>query len=62
MAPGLFGTICEHLDEAGLVTERSRVVLEKPIGTDLATAQQVNAAVGRVFEESSIFRIDHYLG
>jgi glucose-6-phosphate 1-dehydrogenase len=62
VAPGLFGTICEHLDEAGLVTERSRVVLEKPMGTDLATAQQVNAAVGRVFEESSIFRIDHYLG
>jgi glucose-6-phosphate 1-dehydrogenase len=62
VAPGLFGTICEHLDQAGLVTERSRVVLEKPMGTDLATARQVNAAVGRVFEESSIFRIDHYLG
>ena len=62
VAPGLFGTICEHLDEVGLVTERSRVVLEKPVGTDLASAQAINEAVGRVFDESSIFRIDHYLG
>lgn len=62
VAPGLFGAICEHLDEVGLVTERSRVVLEKPVGTDLASAQAINEAVGRVFDESSIFRIDHYLG
>lgn len=62
VAPALFGTICEHLDEVGLVTERSRVVLEKPVGTDLASAERINEAVGRVFEETSIFRIDHYLG
>jgi glucose-6-phosphate 1-dehydrogenase len=62
VAPGLFGTICEHLDEVGLVTERSRVVLEKPVGSDLASARLINEAVGRVFDESSIFRIDHYLG
>ena len=62
VAPGLFGTICEHLDEVGLATERSRVVLEKPMGSDLATARRVNEAVGRVFDESNIFRIDHYLG
>ena len=43
-------------------TERSRVVLEKPIGTDLASARAVNDAVGRVFDEYQIFRIDHYLG
>ena len=62
VAPALFGPICEHLDQVGLATDRSRVVLEKPIGTDLATAETVNEAVGRVFDESHIFRIDHYLG
>ncbi|WP_374454476.1 glucose-6-phosphate dehydrogenase [Nocardioides sp.] len=62
VAPALFGAICQHLDEVGLVTERSRVVLEKPVGSDLASARAINEAVGRVFDESSIFRIDHYLG
>ncbi|WP_310528565.1 glucose-6-phosphate dehydrogenase [Nocardioides sp.] len=62
VAPALFGPICEHLDQVGLASERSRVVLEKPIGSDLASAEEVNRAVGRVFEESHIFRIDHYLG
>ncbi|MCW2834911.1 MAG: glucose-6-phosphate 1-dehydrogenase [Nocardioides sp.] len=62
VAPALFGPICEHLDQHGLATDRSRVVLEKPIGTDLATAETINEAVGRVFDESHIFRIDHYLG
>jgi glucose-6-phosphate 1-dehydrogenase len=58
----LFGTIADQLQELGLVTEKSRVVLEKPIGSDLASAREVNDAVGRVFDESQIFRIDHYLG
>ena len=58
----LFGPICERLDELGLVTEQSRVVLEKPIGSDLASSRVVNDAVGRVFEEGQVFRIDHYLG
>jgi glucose-6-phosphate 1-dehydrogenase len=60
--PTLFGAICQRLDEIGVVDERARVVLEKPIGHDLASARQVNDAVGRVFAESQIFRIDHYLG
>ena len=60
--PVLFGPICDHLDQFGLATDRSRVVLEKPIGTDLASAEIINEAVGRVFDESHIFRIDHYLG
>jgi glucose-6-phosphate 1-dehydrogenase len=38
------------------------VVLEKPLGRDLASAKQINAEVGKVFEESQIYRIDHYLG
>ena len=62
VAPSVFGLICDQLDEVGLVTERSRVVMEKPIGHDLASSQQVNDAVGRVFDESQVFRIDHYLG
>jgi glucose-6-phosphate 1-dehydrogenase len=62
VAPKLFGAICQRLDEIGVVDERARVVLEKPIGHDLASARAVNDAVGRVFAESQIFRIDHYLG
>ena len=61
-APDLYGAIARHVDEKGLRTEASRIVLEKPIGTDLETARQVNEGVGRHFPESSIFRIDHYLG
>ena len=41
-APSLFTAICKHLSQAGLVDELSRVVLEKPLGTDLASAQQIN--------------------
>ena len=62
VAPKLFGSICQRLDEIGVVDERARVVLEKPIGHDLASAREVNESVGRVFQESQIFRIDHYLG
>ena len=62
VAPRLFGSICQRLDEIGVVDERARVVLEKPIGHDLASAREVNDAVGRVFGEAQIFRIDHYLG
>ncbi|OBF27713.1 glucose-6-phosphate dehydrogenase [Mycobacterium sp. ACS1612] len=61
-APALFGPICDALGQQGLVTESSRVVLEKPIGHDLGSAQAINDAVGAVFDERQIFRIDHYLG
>ena len=40
----------------------ARIIVEKPVGRDLASAQQINAVTGRVFDESQIFRIDHYLG
>ncbi len=62
VAPSVFGLVCDQLDEVGLVTDRSRVVMEKPIGHDLASSREVNDAVGRVFAEQQIFRIDHYLG
>src|SRR4051812_49778845 len=55
----IFSQICDNLKENGLVTKNSRVVLEKPLGRDLASAKQINAEVGKVFEESQIYRIDH---
>jgi glucose-6-phosphate 1-dehydrogenase len=60
--PALFGPICERLGRFGLAHEHARVVVEKPIGKDLASAQRVNDAVGKVFPEERIYRIDHYLG
>ena len=61
-APGLYGDTCRNLSERGLVTPHARVVLEKPIGTDLASARKINEDVGKFFNENQIFRIDHYLG
>jgi glucose-6-phosphate 1-dehydrogenase len=49
------------LDEAGLV-EQSKIIMEKPFGTDLASAVQLNAKLHEVFSEDQIFRIDHFLG
>jgi glucose-6-phosphate 1-dehydrogenase len=62
IGPALFGPVSQRLAEHGLVTPDSRLVLEKPIGHDLASAREINDAVGAVFEEHQIFRIDHYLG
>jgi len=61
-ASDLYGPISRQLAARGLVSEQARVVLEKPIGTGLASAREINEEVGRVFGESQIFRIDHYLG
>ncbi len=61
-APSLFTTICDKLAATGLVDEHARVVLEKPLGTDLESAIAINEDVGRHFAESQIYRIDHYLG
>lgn len=60
--PALVPTVCDWLDRTGLVTPSSRVVLEKPRGTDPATAVGINDAVSHVFEEHQVFRIDHHLG
>ena len=62
--PSMFGEIPKHLGEAGLARdrERARIVVEKPIGYDLESALSLNATLGANFEESQIFRIDHYLG
>ena len=61
-APSLFVGICANLQSAGLIDERARVVLEKPLGHDLASARQINNDVAQYFEEHQVFRIDHYLG
>ncbi|HTO85637.1 MAG TPA: glucose-6-phosphate dehydrogenase [Methylomirabilota bacterium] len=61
-APDLFGPICRRIAGAGVLTPKTRVVLEKPIGHDLPSARAINDEVGAVFDERQIFRIDHYLG
>lgn len=61
-APDLFDPICRRIGAHGLVSARARLVVEKPFGTDLASAQALNGAIGRIFDESQIYRIDHYLG
>ncbi|MFO1017595.1 MAG: glucose-6-phosphate dehydrogenase [Hyphomonadaceae bacterium] len=61
-APSLFVTIAQRLKESSIATPDSRIVLEKPIGRDLASSRQINEGVGAVFEERNTFRIDHYLG
>lgn len=60
--PAVFTRTCELLCEYDLNGPRARVVLEKPLGHDLASAQAINADVGRCFNENQTFRIDHYLG
>lgn len=60
--PAVFTRTCELLGEYGLNGDNARVVLEKPLGHDLVSAQKINADVGRCFKEGQTFRIDHYLG
>jgi glucose-6-phosphate 1-dehydrogenase len=62
ISPSLYGGVCSALAESGLAVDESRIVLEKPIGRDLESSREVNGAVGAVFNEDRIFRIDHYLG
>lgn len=61
-APSLFAAISRHLEAAGLIAADSRVVLEKPLGHDLASSRAINDEVGHYFGEGQIYRIDHYLG
>ncbi|MEL7042740.1 MAG: glucose-6-phosphate dehydrogenase [Pseudomonadota bacterium] len=62
VTPKIYVPICQALGAAGLNGPGARIVLEKPIGTDLKSAKAINAGVGAVFEEACIYRIDHYLG
>ena len=60
--PAIFGDICRCLKEQKLITLETRVVLEKPIGHDLESSQVINNQVSTYFDESQVYRIDHYLG
>jgi len=60
--PDLFAPATRGLKAAGLLEGESRLVLEKPIGHDLASAREINATLKAALDESRIFRIDHYLG
>jgi glucose-6-phosphate 1-dehydrogenase len=59
--PVAFGTVVEHLSQAGC-NKNARVIIEKPFGRDLPSAKALNAILLKTFDETSIFRIDHYLG
>ena len=61
-SPHLFTVVCEQLAAANLNTPRTRLVLEKPLGHDLASANAINAVVRATLPERQVFRIDHYLG
>ena len=61
-APKFFALACENLANVGLNGANVRIVLEKPLGTDLVSSQQINTDVARFFKENQIYRIDHYLG
>jgi glucose-6-phosphate 1-dehydrogenase len=63
--PAWYETVAKHLHEAGLANESDgfrRIVIEKPFGMDLASARDLNTSIQTYFDESQIFRIDHYLG
>src|SRR5690606_19576316 len=64
--PSQFPVVCEQLAEVGLSTPKEgswrRVVIEKPFGDDLASAQELDRVVSEVFPPDAVFRIDHYLG
>jgi glucose-6-phosphate 1-dehydrogenase len=66
--PSSFTPVCEGLADAGLATPPlpdipyARIIVEKPVGRDLASAQEILGVTGKVFDECQIFRIDHYLG
>lgn len=62
VAPFLFKPICQGLAQSGVLNSEARVVMEKPLGHDLKSSQEINDAFAEVFKEQQIFRIDHYLG
>lgn len=64
LAPELFGPVTTHLKQGGMLDTDGwhRLVIEKPFGYDLSSAQRLNTQLRQVFEEKDIYRIDHYLG
>ncbi len=62
VGPSFFAPISEQLKKAGVLTSKTRLVVEKPIGHDLESAKELNARLAKVIAERNIYRIDHYLG
>ncbi len=62
VGPSLFGALAERLHSNGIAGPLARIVVEKPFGRDLVTAQELNATLRDHFDEKQIYRIDHYLG
>lgn len=60
--PSIFAPICEAMGRAGVVTDSTRLVVEKPLGISLESFNEINDTLFNVFEEQQIYRIDHYLG
>src|SRR5207244_5293715 len=66
--PELYGRVIERISSAGLAPKetdgepRTRVIIEKPFGTDLESARELNRRVHEVLDENQVYRIDHYLG
>ena len=58
----LFSMISSSMYQHGMITEKTKVVLEKPLGSNLATFEEVNNTIRQYFQERQIYRIDHYLG
>ena len=57
-----FSEICDALQDSRLINDKSKVVLEKPLGIDLESSHRINNIISKAFQEKQIFRIDHYLG
>ncbi len=62
VGPSLFGELAERLQLYGMADENCRIVVEKPFGRDLESARELNKVLAAHFDESQIYRIDHYLG
>src|SRR5580693_8887373 len=60
--PVAFTSVVQSIGASGLATDRTRVIIEKPFGTDLASARALDQAIHAVFYESQVYRIDHFLG
>ncbi len=62
VGPGLFGDLAERLHKYGMADSECRIVVEKPFGRDLKSARELNRGLAQHFDETQIYRIDHYLG
>ena len=60
--PNIYGQCCQNLAHFSLITNDSRIVVEKPIGYDKDSAEKINQEIASCFDEEKIYRIDHYLG